>query len=134
MTGDYSLDALAVPDSLNLLHELLQRAGREHPDIAQVDLMLFETAVIEIAGNVVEHGRPTGQVRWEFRLQVLPERLVGGLLDTGGAYNGDVWAGEMPGEMAESGRGIVMARMALDELRYERHEGVNHWTMRRERR
>jgi serine/threonine-protein kinase RsbW len=134
VTGDYTLEALAVPESLNLLHELLERAGCDHPDIAEADLMLFETAVIEIAGNVVEHGRPRGNVRWNFSFNVLPERLIGMLSDRGESYEGDVSASQMPGEMDESGRGIVLARMALDELRYERHGGANHWTMRRERR
>lgn len=134
MTGDYTVEALAVPESLNLLHELLERAGHDHPDIADADLMLFETAVIEIAGNVVEHGRPNGNVRWNFSFNVTPERLIGTLSDCGESYDGDVCASQMPGEMDESGRGMVLARMALDELRYDRQDGVNHWTMRRERR
>ena len=52
MTGDY------------LLRDLLEAVGREHPDLDRGALMLFETAVIEVAGNVVEHGRPPGQVQW----------------------------------------------------------------------
>jgi serine/threonine-protein kinase RsbW len=60
VTGDYLLEGLAVPESLNLLHDLLERVGREHPDLDAGDLMMFETAVIEVAGNVVEHGRPPG--------------------------------------------------------------------------
>jgi hypothetical protein len=33
VTGDYLLEGLAVPGSLNLLHDLLERVGREHPDL-----------------------------------------------------------------------------------------------------
>jgi hypothetical protein len=33
VTGDYLLEGLAVPESLNLLHDLLERVGREHPDL-----------------------------------------------------------------------------------------------------
>jgi hypothetical protein len=28
--------------------------------------------VIEVAGNVVEHGRPPGKVQWSFHLEVRP--------------------------------------------------------------
>jgi serine/threonine-protein kinase RsbW len=56
MSGDYVLDGLAVPESLNLLQDLLEEVGQEHPELAASDLMLFETAVIEVAGGVVERG------------------------------------------------------------------------------
>ena len=75
MSGDYLLEGLAVPESLNLLHDLLEEVGQEHPELAPSDLMMFETAVIEVAGNVVEHGQPPGRVRWSFRLSVLEDRL-----------------------------------------------------------
>ena len=38
MTGEYLLEGLAVPESLNLLHDLLDRVGSEHPDIDSGDL------------------------------------------------------------------------------------------------
>ncbi len=131
MTGDYNVCAEAQPESLNLLHELLQRAAGEHPDLSPADLMLFETAVIEIAGNVVEHGRPTGEVTWQFHLEVRPEQLLGRLSDNGEAYEGDLSSGVMPDVMAETGRGLAMAHLALDGLSYERAENVNHWVMSR---
>ena len=64
MDGDYRVDTLAVPETLNLLHDLLDRVRDENPDVEATDLMLFETAVIEIANNVVEHGRPPGTIRY----------------------------------------------------------------------
>jgi serine/threonine-protein kinase RsbW len=133
MTGDYVLDSLAVPESLELLHELLERIGRDHPGLATSDLMLFETAVIEVAGNVVEHGRPQGQVRWSFRLGVLPDRLQAVLSDSGEEYPGGAWGTEMPEPMEEDGRGLALATAVLDSLRYERSADVNQWTMVRRR-
>ena len=35
----------------------------------------------------------------------------------------------MPGEMAESGRGLPLASAALDELDYRREGSSNVWTM-----
>jgi serine/threonine-protein kinase RsbW len=129
VTGDYLLEGLAVPESLGLLHDLLERVGGEHPALASSDLMLFETAVIEVAGNVVEHGRPHGHVRWTFRLRALPDRLEATLSDSGEEYPGGTWGTEMPEPMAENGRGLALATAVLDSLRYERAGDANEWTM-----
>jgi serine/threonine-protein kinase RsbW len=129
MTGDYLLDGLAVPDSLNLLHDLLERVGSEHPELSGSDLMLFETAVIEVAGNVVEHGHPPGEVRWSFRLTVRADRLEGTLSDSGEEYPGGAWGTDMPDTMEEDGRGLALATAVLDSLVYERAGDVNEWTM-----
>jgi serine/threonine-protein kinase RsbW len=129
MTGDYLLDGLAVPDSLNLLHDLLEQVGGEHPELNASDLMLFETAVIEVAGNVVEHGKPPGEVRWTFRLAVRADRLEGTLSDSGEEYPGGAWGTDMPDTMEEDGRGLALATAVLDSLVYERAGDVNEWTM-----
>jgi serine/threonine-protein kinase RsbW len=134
MTGDYLLEGLAVPESLNLLHDLLDRVGREHPEISPADLMLFETAVIEVAGNVVEHGKPHGHVAWPFPLEVLDDRLGARLSDSGEEYPGGTWGTTMPADpMQEDGRGLALATAVLDALTYERRDHVNHWRMVRER-
>jgi serine/threonine-protein kinase RsbW len=129
MTGDYLLEGLAVPESLSLLHDLLEVVGHEHPDLDREALMLFETAVIEVAGNVVEHGRPPGQVQWTFHLEVGPDTLTGRLSDSGEEYPGGTWGTTMPDVMDEEGRGLALATVLLDSLRYERSHGVNQWTM-----
>jgi len=134
VTGDYVLEGLAVPESLNLLHDLLERVGREQPDLDRRDLMMFETAVIEVAGNVVEHGRPPGDVVWTFRLSVLPDRLEGVLSDSGEKYPGGTWGTAMPSDLLqEDGRGLALATAVLDSLEYERAAAANHWTMLRRR-
>ena len=134
MTGDlYELGGLAVPGDLEQLHDLLEQASAEHPHVPAADVMMFETAVMELANNVVEHGRPAGQVRWQFSLRVLPDALTARLSDSGEEYPGWHTTGvpEMPGEMAESGRGLALASAVLDELDYRREDGVNVWLMRR---
>src|SRR5262249_55341947 len=116
-----------------LLHELLARVAREHPELAADDLMLFETAVIEIAGNVVEHGEPQGEVIWSFRLHVLPDRLDAHLVDAGLEVP-DAEPREEPDEWSEGGRGLILAQAALDDLSYRRQDGQNIWRMTRLRR
>jgi serine/threonine-protein kinase RsbW len=133
MDGDYLLEGLAVPQTLHELHELLERAGSEHPDVLPEDLMRFETAVIEIAGNVVEHGRPKGEVTYTFALQVRPDRLEG-VLDDGGQPVPPSHDSDMPDQWSEDGRGLPLAQAALDELTYEREDSRNLWRMVKHRR
>ncbi|GGD29016.1 ATP-binding protein [Nocardioides daphniae] len=133
MAGDeseFTLEGLAVPEGLERLHDLVERAREAHPDVEAEAFMMMETAVIEIAGNVVEHGLPPGEVSWSFTLRVRPGVLEGLLADDGQKYEGDL-STVMPDPLAESGRGIALAQAALDELDYARADGTNVWTMRR---
>jgi serine/threonine-protein kinase RsbW len=129
---EYRVDGLAVPETLGELHGLLERVGQEHPDVASEDLELFETAVIEIAGNVVEHARPEGQVVYAFTLRVLADRLTATLEDSGQDEVTTTDA-EMPSVWAEEGRGLALAGAVLDELEVERRDGRNHWQLTRMR-
>jgi len=131
MAGDYTLTGLAVPEGLDELHDLLERIGAEHSQVPPADLMLFETAVIEIAGNVVEHGFPPGEVHWTFILAVHDDRLEARLSDDGVPFDGgeDLPGAEMPDALAEGGRGFALAGAVLDKLHYHRSEGANHWQL-----
>ncbi|HET9501217.1 MAG TPA: ATP-binding protein [Marmoricola sp.] len=129
MAGDqYSIDGLAVPEGIEVLHDLLERVAAEHPGLPTADVMMFETAVMELAGNVVEHGRPSGEVRWHFELAVLSDALEARLSDSGEEYAAQ-WSDTMPDELAESGRGLPLASAVLDELHFARTSEVNVWTM-----
>ncbi len=130
----YELGGLAVPESLNLLHELFERVRGDWPDVDETDLSMFETAIVEIHGNVVEHGRPPGKVVYAFALEVQPDRIVGLLADTGSAVP-DLSGldGDPPDELAESGRGLWLAKATLDELDYVRIGDRNTWRLVRRR-
>ena len=120
MAGEYALRGLAVPESLNRLQDLLDQVRREHPELDETDVSMFETAIVEIHGNVVEHGHPPGQVIYAFELEVSSDRLVGILADTGVAAPDLSGMDELPDEMAESGRGLWLAKATLDDLQYAR--------------
>ena len=132
MEGDYRVDTLALPETLALVHDLLDRVRADHPDVARTDLMLFETAVIEIATNVVEHGRAPSTIHYSFTLEVRTDRLLGRLRDEGPPLPESVRP--MPDTDSEGGRGLAIARVALDDLIYQRVDGHNEWTMVRHRR
>lgn len=125
----YQLSGFAVPEGLEALHELLARAAEENPAVPPNDVMLFETAVIEIANNVVEHGVPEGGVRWTFLLEVSPGRLAAVLTDSGAEFRGALDASLPDDPLSDSGRGFALAQATLDELTYTRSEDANHWRM-----
>jgi serine/threonine-protein kinase RsbW len=129
MAGEYHLEGLAVPESLDRLHGLMSRVREEHEDIDPTELMMFETAIVEIHGNVVQHGRPEGKVLYTFDLEVSSDRLVGSLADNGEAVPDLSGRSGLVGEEAESGRGLLLARATLDELRFARRNDQNTWRM-----
>jgi serine/threonine-protein kinase RsbW len=126
----YRLGGFAIPEGLEELHLLLEQVSTAHPDIEPMELMMFETAVTEIANNVVEHGTPPGEVRWQFEIRVSPDRLSATLADNGEAFTGQVES-DMPDELDEGGRGLALAGAILDELRYERTDEGNVWHLAR---
>jgi serine/threonine-protein kinase RsbW len=133
--GSYTLTGKVEVEGLALLHDLMAQVGSEHPEIEPLDLSMLETAVIEIAGNVVEHGTPPDGVRFEFSLDVTDGHLRAQLVDTGDPVVPPPVLDAKPGgdPLAESGRGFPIALAVLDELRYEREGETNVWIMTRVR-
>ena len=134
MAGEYRLAGLALPESIDRLQDLLAQVRVDHPEVDETDLSMFETAVVEIHGNVVEHGTAPGGVVYAFELDVRPDRLVGMLADTGSAAPDLSQLHQSVDELAESGRGLWLARATLDELEYARSGDRNTWKLVRTRR
>ena len=117
-------------EGLDILHESIDRlrkaTGRTPDDRP---LMLFETALGEIGGNVLTHGRPPGTERpVEYTLRFDDGMLVASLTDSGSSVHEHLTR-EMPDHDSEAGRGLAIARALLDELGYERDGEVNRWRL-----
>jgi len=116
------------PTLLDAVYELLGGLWADEPHIPETDRMMFETAVTEIAGNIVGHGGV--DVEMTLRLWARPDRVVARFEDNGRALSPDfVTAAEMPGDLDESGRGVALAKAAVDEVRYQREGEHNEWTL-----
>lgn len=131
-SDDYTTYGPATVETLEQIQQLIEHARSNHPGLPASDLIRFETAVIEVADNVVHHGRPPGQVFIEFTLVIGSDRIAATLCDTGDEFTPDLSA-EMPDPdlLLESGRGLPLARKLLDELDYRREGDRNVWTMAR---
>jgi serine/threonine-protein kinase RsbW len=131
---EHSLTAPAEPGSLEQVHAVLQALWAQHDDVAPADRMLFETAVIEIAGNIAQHAPDGLPLQFTLNLEVTPDRVEAEFLDHGRFVDIDLHAITLPDDSAESGRGLAMAQAAVDELRYRRDGSTNYWRIMRRRR
>jgi serine/threonine-protein kinase RsbW len=142
-TGRFTLVVAADPDSLDTVHEALEELWATQPSVSDLDRTRFETGLIEILANIVEHSfdgaAPVGDgdggddARNARRLKVVvkvdDENLLAVLSDNGLPVFIDLSTVTMPDEDAESGRGLALALAALDELSYARVDGCNSWTL-----
>ncbi|MGY1724070.1 ATP-binding protein [Blastococcus sp. SYSU DS0533] len=122
------------PAALEALHELITDLWQESPAVPHGDRLRFETAVTEIAGNVVKHAGTAPGRTFTVELTVYPDRLEAHLQDRGRPAAVDLDVVTLPDELAESGRGLALAVAAVDELTYRRDGAVNHWRVVRRRR
>jgi anti-sigma B factor antagonist len=115
------------PQQLDTVHEAMARCwlAMEAPP-ADGWRMRFEVAVSEIAANIIEHARPPVAY---LRLTLDAGRLVAEFRDTGQGWAGQPEPKHMPDEFAERGRGLTIARAAVDEVVYDRADGINRWQL-----
>jgi serine/threonine-protein kinase RsbW len=138
----FSVTATATPEVLERAHDELDRLWDRRPDVSDRDRMRFETGLIEILGNIVEHAYRLGETtppaagderQLTVEIDVTDEALRAVLSDNGRPAEVDLSAVTLPGEEAEDGRGLALALAALDSLEHERVEGRNRWTLLCER-
>jgi serine/threonine-protein kinase RsbW len=134
------VSAPATPQMMDLAYDAIQRLWGAHEDVAMTDRIRFETAVMEILGNIVQHayaldesGSPETR-RFDLTLTADADAVVASFGDDGVPMALDLSEIVMPDEYAESGRGLAMAMAALDDLAYERQGGRNHWRLMVQRR
>jgi serine/threonine-protein kinase RsbW len=128
------VDGAAQTAWLEDVHAALARLWDAAPEVPDLDRLRFETAVIEIATNVVRHTVPVGDgpVRASVLLRADPARLEAELTDDGAPVRVDLDPAPVD-DFAESGRGIALVLRAVDSLSLAREGGRNTWRLARDR-
>lgn len=122
-------------DGVSAVHEALEELWAEAPGIASWDRMSFETALIELTSNIVQHARSYRHVICLVEISVTDDELRAVLDDSGDDAAVDVSSPRaMPDEWAEAGRGIPFIQALVTEFDHRRIDGRNVWTIMRRRR
>ena len=124
-----------VPAVVQSLDEVQDRFGAWWDTLGIDDLRLrfgLETALAEIAANIVEHTRRTDQEagrRYTVQLDATDRELVAVLTDNGLPADVDLASVTMADVDQEGGRGLALAIAALDRLEHRHEGGHNIWTL-----
>ena len=133
--GVIALRCVGTMACLDAVQDALAKLFADACDADGVDRMLFETALVEIVGNLIEHARTAADdpVTIDVHVAVHPDRIEAVMLDNGTAPRVDPIApGEPVEDMAEGGRGLALAR-AVAEVTHVYQAGGNRWTVTRRR-
>jgi serine/threonine-protein kinase RsbW len=131
--GDFVLETTASPASLDEVHDLFVQLWQSASDVAASDRNAFETAVAEVAANIIEHASRGEDVSMRLLLRAPDDRVEAQLEDLGYPYDGEPSAPPTADDLPESGHGLLIARALTDELVYERDGRVNRWFLLRRR-
>jgi serine/threonine-protein kinase RsbW len=131
--GRRTVTVPARPEALDDVHEALAALWAEVPDVVTTDRLAFETALTEVAGNIVQHARAAPGLELTVEIDVAVDRLAARVRDTGRRSTVRLDQVSLPEGLAESGRGLALAVALVDELVYRREAGVNHWLLVRHR-
>jgi len=128
---EYSLWIETPPGDVNLIHELLVGVWENSPEVPIEERFRFETALIELASNVIRHATSSNGVSCVLRVLSTQGYLQAELRDTADPGDVQLVGRVMPDGMAESGRGIPVIQSLVDELEYSQDDGHNLWRITR---
>jgi serine/threonine-protein kinase RsbW len=100
-------------------------------DVSATDRLSFETALIELAGNIIRHRDQGVSISYTLTIEASDDRLAAILSDSGAAVDIDLSPRAMPDQLAEAGRGLPLVQALVDEFEYSRTAGQNHWRISR---
>jgi serine/threonine-protein kinase RsbW len=134
MSGEgLRIEGRADDDLIEEVHAGLDRLWRSDTGagVGEEDRTLFTLAVSEIATNIVEHARAREPISVSVELTVDGDALRATFTDDADPAIIDLRAVSMPGEDAESGRGLALAVATLDSLEHDGGSWGNVWRLAR---
>ena len=127
----HTLSIVSPPDDVDSVHDMLESVWLSAPQVSPRDRFSFETALIELASNVIRHADGGAGVSCALTVEITADRIVASLTDSGLAGNISLIAPSMPDELEESGRGLSIIHALVDEVGYDRSDDLNHWRISR---
>lgn len=122
------------PGDVNTVHDFLVGVWDEAASVSEIDRMSIETALIELAANVMQHADSDGSgLACEFHIVIDEGQIAITVRDTGEPGEIQLIGAEMPELDAESGRGVALITALVDEVAYTQEDGHNVWRLRRAR-
>jgi serine/threonine-protein kinase RsbW len=111
-------DEASVPLTRRLIAQALEIVGVEADTISDVEIALSEACA-----NVLRHAK-TGDL-YEVRAGFNEDRAFLEIIDQGEGFDPDTKApeGQLVGDEAESGRGVMLMRALMDKVRFESRQG-----------
>ncbi|MGI9124853.1 MAG: ATP-binding protein, partial [Mycobacterium sp.] len=132
MLANPRLQALEGPSASDFpteIQEILEKTWAEHVEVPDAIRMDVEIAAAEVGNNILNHAGRGRDLRIHMDVRVLEDHVRVEFSDDGLPADLDLASIRMPDVMAESGRGLALARAFLRELSYHRDEDGNHWTL-----
>ena len=120
-------------DDINVVHAYIGRVWAEHDDLDMMDKLRFETALIELAANVIQHADDGNGIVADISIEITGDSIRGTISDSSPAGMVDLAMRDMPDELAESGRGIAFIQRLVDVFHYERRDEENLWVIQKRR-
>lgn len=120
------------PDTVEDVHDVLDGLWAAEPTVSSDDRMRFETAIVELAANVIQHGDTGDGVSWELSIACDPSALTARLADSAAPANLDPER-TMPDELAEDGRGLAFVRLLVDSASFSPSASGNEWRITKNR-
>jgi serine/threonine-protein kinase RsbW len=130
--GPVVIDVAVEPESIDLVQNAFETWWTSLGDDSLETRFSFETAIVEIAANVIEHSRRSeadlGR-RFTLELSATDDRLTAVFHDNGMPSEIDLSAVSMADLEDENGRGLALALLSLESLDYRHEDGRNVWTL-----
>ncbi len=119
----------AGPELPAEIQRTLDDAWAQHPEVPAAIRMDVAIAAAEVGNNVLDHAGRGCDLRLQMAVWVLGDHVRLEFIDDGLPADMDLASIRMPDVMAESGRGLALARASLRELSYGRFGEANRWTL-----
>ena len=125
----------ATPEAIESIHNQLDALWEDASFVPDMDRMTFTTAVIEAAANVVRHAVPESAAPVELGVDIsIRQSSLEARVSAFGAARPEGGGMEpgMPGNDAESGRGLALIRALVTTVTFTRQDGTNVWILSRD--